>query len=62
MRLIVLGHSSVVVTLHGEHTEEDGEGVFLGGLDTTLGARIGRALTRQGFDVREQRGSRPAGS
>ncbi len=53
MCLTVLSHSLVVVTLHGEHSEDDGEGVFLGGLDTTLGARIGTALTRKGFDVRE---------
>jgi phage replication-related protein YjqB (UPF0714/DUF867 family) len=53
MCLTVLGHSGVVLTLHGEHSEDDGEGVFLGGLDTRLGARIGKALTRKGFDVRE---------
>ena len=53
MCLTVLGHSHVVLTLHGEHSEEDGEGVFVGGLDTALGTRIGRALTRRGFDVRE---------
>jgi phage replication-related protein YjqB (UPF0714/DUF867 family) len=53
MCLTVLGHSGVVVTLHGEHGEEDGESVFVGGLDIALGARIGKALTRKGFDVRE---------
>jgi phage replication-related protein YjqB (UPF0714/DUF867 family) len=53
MCLTVLGHSRVVLTLHGEHSDEDGEGVFVGGLDTGLGARIGTALTRQGFDVHE---------
>ena len=53
MCLTVLGHSAVVVTLHGEHSEDDGEGVFIGGLDTALGARIGTRLTRRGFDVRE---------
>jgi phage replication-related protein YjqB (UPF0714/DUF867 family) len=53
MCLTVLGHSAVVVTLHGEHSEDDGEGVFLGGRDCDLGDRIGAALARQGFDVRE---------
>ena len=52
MCLTVLGHTEVVVTLHGEHSEEDGEGVFLGGLDTMLGERIRTVLTRKGFDVR----------
>jgi len=28
MCLTVLGHTEVVVTLHGEHSEDDGEGVF----------------------------------
>lgn len=53
MCLTVLGHSSVVLTLHGEHSDDDGEGVFVGGLDTALGDRIGTALTQEGFDVRE---------
>jgi phage replication-related protein YjqB (UPF0714/DUF867 family) len=53
MCLTVLDHSAVVLTLHGEHSDEDGEGVFVGGLDTDLGALIGTALTGKGFDVRE---------
>lgn len=52
MCLTVLGHSVVVVTLHGEHSEDDGEGVFVGGRDGERGDRIGAALARQGFDVR----------
>jgi len=52
MCLTVIGASDVVVTVHGEHSEEDGEGVFMGGLDTALGDRIGGALIREGFDVR----------
>ena len=55
MCLTLLGQSSVVLTLHGEHSEEDGEGVFVGGLDEVLGARINTALTRKGFDVRKHR-------
>jgi phage replication-related protein YjqB (UPF0714/DUF867 family) len=51
--LTVLGHSDSVVTLHGEHGDEGGEGVFVGGLDQALGERIGTALREQGFDVRE---------
>jgi phage replication-related protein YjqB (UPF0714/DUF867 family) len=51
----VLGVSEVVLTLHGEESEEDGEGVFLGGLDEALGATIGSALTQKGFDVRKHK-------
>jgi phage replication-related protein YjqB (UPF0714/DUF867 family) len=53
MCLRVLGHSTIVLTLHGEHSEEDGKGVFLGGRDTALGAQIRTELTRKGFDVRK---------
>jgi len=49
--LLLLASSVVVVTLHGEQSA-DGEGVFMGGLDTDLGGQIGTALTAQGFDVR----------
>lgn len=52
MCLVVLAHSAVVVTMHGEESTSDGEGVFVGGLDEALGAEIGAALTAQGFDVR----------
>ena len=53
MRLNILDHSGVIVTIHGEESDEDGEGVFLGGLDIALGAAIRTALTEKGFDVRE---------
>jgi phage replication-related protein YjqB (UPF0714/DUF867 family) len=53
MCLTVLNVSDVVVTLHGEESEEDGEGVFLGGLDDVLGAAICSALKQKGFDVRK---------
>jgi phage replication-related protein YjqB (UPF0714/DUF867 family) len=53
MCLTVLGHSAIVLTLHGEESEEDGEGVFVGGGDLALGLLIGTELTRAGFDVRE---------
>jgi phage replication-related protein YjqB (UPF0714/DUF867 family) len=51
MCLTVLGHSAVVITLHGEKSEEDGEGVFVGGLDYDLGDAIGAELTDRGFEV-----------
>jgi len=51
MRLTVLGSTAVVVTIHGEESEDDGDGVFVGGLDTKLGDRISDALTGAGFDV-----------
>ena len=50
--LTVIGASDVVVTIHGEHSEDDGEGVFVGGLDLALGERIGDVLTQRGFEVR----------
>jgi phage replication-related protein YjqB (UPF0714/DUF867 family) len=50
--LLLLNDAATVITLHGEHSEDDGEGVFVGGLDEPLGARIGAALRRKGFDVR----------
>lgn len=53
MCLILLDETSRVVTIHGEESDDDGEGVFVGGLDTDLGARIGAALTEEGFDVRK---------
>ncbi len=34
MCLTLIGQTDVVVTLHGEHSTEDGEGVFIGGLDS----------------------------
>ena len=48
MCLLLLKSSLVVVTMHGE----DGEGVFMGGLNTDLSGQIGAALTEQGLDVR----------
>jgi|SRR5215813_2174246 len=47
----LIGDSKVVITIHGEHSEEDGEGIFLGGLDVRLGRRIGQALKTAGFQV-----------
>src|SRR5262249_22126818 len=52
MCLTVIGVSDVVVTIHGEHSDEDGEGIFMGGLDTALGDSLGTALSAAGFDVR----------
>jgi phage replication-related protein YjqB (UPF0714/DUF867 family) len=51
--LDILARSAVIVTLHGEHGEEDGEGVFIGGLDETLADRVASELARKGFDVRK---------
>ena len=53
MCLILLGDTSRVVTIHGEESEADGEGVFVGGLDAESGARIGASLIEKGFDVRK---------
>src|SRR5262245_48505103 len=53
MCLTLLDDTEIVVTIHGEHSTEDGEGVFIGGLDTDLGREIGSGLAQRGFDVRE---------
>lgn len=53
MCLTLIGRSSIVVTIHGEHSEADGPGVFVGGLDETLGASLGEALKAKDFDVRK---------
>ena len=53
MCLVLLGETTRVVTIHGEESEDDGEIVFLGGLDAKLGACIGALLTAQRFDVRK---------
>jgi phage replication-related protein YjqB (UPF0714/DUF867 family) len=53
MCLMVIARSQSVVTIHGEHSETDGEGVFIGGLDEELKASFDDALTAKGFDVRK---------
>src|SRR5262245_15532247 len=53
MCLTLLSHTETVVTIHGEHSSEDGEGVFPGGLDDELASLVGQALSAQGFDVRK---------
>jgi len=50
--MTVIARSQTVVTIHGGHSEADGEGVFLGGLDQR-GASFKDALTAQSFDVRK---------
>ena len=50
---MLLGDTNRVVTIHGEESEDDGEGVFMGGLDAELGTRVGALLMEQGFEVRK---------
>jgi len=52
MCVTLIGVSEAVVTIHGEHSDDDGEGVFVGGLDGPRGERISAVLTREGFDAR----------
>lgn len=40
-----------VVTLHGEHGDDGGDRVYLGGRDLALRSAIGDALDGRGFDV-----------
>jgi phage replication-related protein YjqB (UPF0714/DUF867 family) len=53
MCLTLLSDTNRVVTIHGEESDDDGEGVFVGGLDVELGTGIGDLLRAQGFDVRK---------
>jgi phage replication-related protein YjqB (UPF0714/DUF867 family) len=53
MCLTVVGQSDVVVTIHGEQSEAESGGVFLGGLDEQLGRLLGAALQANGFVVRK---------
>ena len=52
MCLVLLSDTSRVVTIHGEESDDDGEGVFVGGRDLELGTSIGSLLKAQGFNVR----------
>lgn len=51
MCLALIKATEIVITIHGEHSDEDGEGVFVGGLDKRLGQRLGSALKAAGFVV-----------
>ena len=57
----LIRESEIVITIHGEHTDDDGEGVFVGGLDEKLGKRIGRALRLAGFNVGKHKDPRLQG-
>ena len=51
--LKLIRQSQVVITIHGEESEANGEGVFLGGRNQALGKNIGTALIAAGFGVRK---------
>ena len=51
MCLSLISHSKVVLTLHGEHSDEPDAGVFVGGLNEQLGRRLATALRAKGFIV-----------
>jgi phage replication-related protein YjqB (UPF0714/DUF867 family) len=51
MCLALIKAAEIVITIHGEHSDEDSEGVFVGGLDKRLGQRLGSALKSAGFLV-----------
>ena len=53
MCLILLSDTNRVVTIHGEESDDDSQGVFVGGLDLELGTSMGALLKAQGFDVRQ---------
>jgi phage replication-related protein YjqB (UPF0714/DUF867 family) len=52
MCLLLVAETTRFVTVHGEESSDDGEPVFVGGLDDGLATRIGDSLTAAGFDVR----------
>jgi phage replication-related protein YjqB (UPF0714/DUF867 family) len=52
MCLTLLSDTNRVITIHGEESEDDGEGVFMGGRDMDLRALVTEKLTDQGFNVR----------
>jgi phage replication-related protein YjqB (UPF0714/DUF867 family) len=52
MCLVLLGDTNRVVTIHGEESDDDGEGVFVGGLDVEWGTSMGALLKAHGFNVR----------
>ncbi len=51
--LALVALCAVVITLHGESSDDAGARVYLGGLDDELAAAIGSALDTRGFDVAE---------
>jgi phage replication-related protein YjqB (UPF0714/DUF867 family) len=51
MCLSLIDNSKVVLTVHGEHSDEPDAGVFVGGLDERLGRRLAKALRAKGFIV-----------
>ena len=53
MCLTLIRHSDIVLTIHGEDSDENGEPVFIGGQDAGLGQSISEALTASGFEVRQ---------
>jgi phage replication-related protein YjqB (UPF0714/DUF867 family) len=61
MCLTLIGQSQVVITIHGEHSADAGEGVFVGGRDTALGRRLTLALRSRGFPVSRHRDPRLQG-
>jgi phage replication-related protein YjqB (UPF0714/DUF867 family) len=50
--LTLIRQSDIVVTIHGEDSDADGQPVFMGGRNTELGECLGAALAANGFDVR----------
>jgi phage replication-related protein YjqB (UPF0714/DUF867 family) len=53
MCLTLIRQSNIVLTIHGEDSDADGEPVFMGGEDAELGQMLSAALTASGFEVRQ---------
>lgn len=49
--IVLIERCKTVLTIHGQESTVDGDGVFIGGLDSELGASIGAALKNAEFAV-----------
>jgi phage replication-related protein YjqB (UPF0714/DUF867 family) len=61
MCLTLIRQSGIVLTIHGENSDGNGEPVFLGGQDAELGQLVDAALTAAGFEVRQHEDPRLQG-
>ena len=61
MCFALIKKAEIVITIHGEHSDADGEGVFIGGLDKKLGEELGCALKNARFPVGKHKSSKLQG-
>ena len=61
MCLTLIRQSGIVLTIHGENSDVNGEPVFMGGQDAELRQLVTEALTASGFEVRQHEDPRLQG-